>query len=112
MRFNWLSGAGKASILLLDKTGEAQDRLKWKWIRGTATSLADYGTPLSTTTYAFCMYDTNGLVLGAIVPAGSAWQAGFQQRLLRHLNQLCTFPANAAHQALGDDHVHRRSHQG
>jgi hypothetical protein len=67
---------GKASILLLDKAGGAQDTLKWKWLRGTATSYGDYGAPLSTTEYALCLYDANGLVLDAIVPAGSAWRSG------------------------------------
>lgn len=67
---------GKASILLVDKTGSDGDSLRWKWLRGTATSYPDYGTPLSTTEYALCLYDTNGLVLDAIVPAGSAWQGG------------------------------------
>ncbi len=68
--------AGKASILLLDKTGDDRDSLKWKWLRGTATSPFDFGTPLSTTDYALCIYDANGLALDALVPAGSGWQAG------------------------------------
>ena len=49
-----------------------------------AASTADYlqvqlsaeEGPLSTTNYAFCMYDATGLVLAAIVPAGSGWQGG------------------------------------
>ena len=32
--------------------------------------------PLSTTDYALGIYDANGLVLDAIVPAGSGWEAG------------------------------------
>jgi hypothetical protein len=67
---------GKASILLLDRAPDEKDSLKWQWLHGTATSYSDYGAPLSATDYALCLYDANGLALDAIVPAGSAWQAG------------------------------------
>jgi hypothetical protein len=70
--------AGKASILLLDKAGDERDSLKWKWLRGTATSYLDYGSPLTTTEYGLCMYDANGLVISALVPTGAAWQAGLK----------------------------------
>lgn len=68
--------AGKASLLLLDKPGDERDSLRWKWVRGSATSYFDLGTPLSTTDYALCLYDANGLVLDATAPAGGAWQGG------------------------------------
>jgi hypothetical protein len=67
---------GKSSILLLDKETDAQDSLKWKWVRGSATSYFDFGAPLSSTEYVLCLYDANGLVLDAVVPTGSAWQSG------------------------------------
>ena len=50
--------------------------MKWKWLAGTATSYADFGSPLGTTDYAFCLYDANGLALAAIVPANEAWKGG------------------------------------
>lgn len=67
---------GKSSILMLDKDGDAGDSLKWKWLRGSATSYFDFGTPLSSTEYALCLYDAKGLVLDALVPTGGAWQSG------------------------------------
>jgi hypothetical protein len=70
--------AGKASILLVDKVNDAQDSLEWRWLHGTATSYFDYGTPLTTTEYALCIYDANGLVLDANVPTGSAWETGLR----------------------------------
>jgi Concanavalin A-like lectin/glucanases superfamily len=66
--------AGKASLLIVDKTADARDGLKWRWLRGSAASELDFGTPLSTTHCALCVYDANGLVLDANVPMGSAWQ--------------------------------------
>lgn len=67
---------GKSSILLLDKDTDTQDSLKWKWLRGSATSYFDFGTPLSSTEYALCLYDANGLVLAALVPTGNGWASG------------------------------------
>lgn len=69
---------GTSSILLLDKNTDAQDSVKWKWLRGSATSHFDFGTPLSSTEYALCLYDANGLVLDALVPTGSGWQSGLR----------------------------------
>lgn len=44
--------------------------------RRHAADVIAFDPPLSTTDYALCIYDANSLVLDAIVPAGSAWQAG------------------------------------
>jgi hypothetical protein len=62
--------------VILDKSGTDHDSLKWKWLRGTATSYDDYGLPLGVTDYGLCLYDANGLVLDAMIPPGAAWQAG------------------------------------
>jgi hypothetical protein len=62
-------------------------RLTWKWKSGDATTPADFGTPLSTTSHTLCVYsDTGGgplLVADLGVPAGARWTArgtGFQYR--------------------------------
>jgi hypothetical protein len=51
----------------------AHDRLVWRWVRGEATPLADFGSPFDTTRYAFCLYDASGAPqprLVARAPAG------------------------------------------
>jgi len=71
-----VSVPGKAVLQMRDRTGTSQDRLQWKWNRGTATTLGDFGDPASTTDYALCMYDETGagglsLALTAEVPGGN-----------------------------------------
>jgi cysteine-rich repeat protein len=60
---------GKSS-LQLQKRGGVKDVLKWKWLRGARTTLAEYGTPTTTTNYRLCLYDMSGLRLEVAVPAG------------------------------------------
>ncbi len=62
--------AGKASLLLKDKSPDAKDQLAWKWARGAVTTKADFGQPLTTDRYELCLYDATGLVTTAIVPPG------------------------------------------
>ncbi len=51
---------GKALLQMRNRAGNAQDQLKWKWSRGAATALADFGDPTTTTDYALCIYDESG----------------------------------------------------
>ena len=45
--------------------------LIWKWIKGSATSKADFGSPLTATSYQLCVYNgTPSLILSALAPAG------------------------------------------
>jgi hypothetical protein len=47
------------------------DGLNWQWLRGSATSMADFGAPGATTSYQLCVYDgTASLIADAFVPAG------------------------------------------
>jgi 6-phosphogluconolactonase (cycloisomerase 2 family) len=39
--------------------GTQKDLLSWRWKRGAATSLAEFGDPLSETDYALCVYDAS-----------------------------------------------------
>ncbi len=69
--------AHAAASLLLETSGP---RLRWKWGKGAATSLADFGDPVGTDPYTLCVYDesvggqpTTKLDL-AMLP-GAAWRA-------------------------------------
>jgi poly(3-hydroxybutyrate) depolymerase len=46
-----------AQLQLHNVTPDAKDRLLWKWTHGAATSRADFGNPVATTSYALCLYD-------------------------------------------------------
>jgi len=50
---------GKASLFLQDKPipNTTVKLLKWKWGGGAATAAADFGDPLTTDSYALCIYD-------------------------------------------------------
>jgi hypothetical protein len=46
-------------------------------------SKADFGDPLQISTYAFCVYDSAGLLMQAAIPSGSMWRqsrTGFSYR--------------------------------
>ena len=46
-------------------------RLPQKWIKGAVTTKAEFGTPLTTTSYQLCIYDgTSTLIADATIPAG------------------------------------------
>lgn len=66
------------SSLTLEQVGGSEDRLAWKWMRGDATVLGDFGDPTTTTDYEFCMYagSHSTLISSATVPADEArWKA-------------------------------------
>jgi cysteine-rich repeat protein len=70
-----LSQTGRSQILLRDRTPDRSDRLIWKWKKGPASSLVDFGDPVNgSTTYSFCVYDDIGgefrIALRATVPPG------------------------------------------
>jgi len=76
-----LSGtaAGKGLLLLKDSAEDSGDKLIWKWLKGQATDLADFGTP-ATEDYSLCVYDQSGggdsVVMSLLIPAGSnRWSA-------------------------------------
>ena len=65
------AAAGKASLLIEDKTPDDKDRLIWRWSKGSVTAKADFGTPLTTTNYQLCIYNgVPSLMLDATIPAG------------------------------------------
>jgi cysteine-rich repeat protein len=50
-----------------------KDLLKWKWTKGQATTLTDFGDPVTTDAYALCVYGPGpATLLGAPIPPGGA----------------------------------------
>ncbi len=76
---------GKAALAINDHSPDTRDALTWRWLRGEATSPADFGNPVASDDYALCLYDAShvrpALVARAAAPAGgtcgrhSCWQA-------------------------------------
>lgn len=63
----------KAQLRITERTPDSRDALAWKWPKGQATSIADFGDPLTTDTYGLCIYQsgsTPDLVLRATAPPG------------------------------------------
>ena len=70
--------AALTSIIGIKQTGDdAKDKLLWKWLKGDATTQADFGLPTGTTAYTLCLYaGTTAAFLGTTaIPPGSAWAA-------------------------------------
>jgi len=66
--------AGGSSLTIKDKEAGAKDRLVWKWAKGAATALADFGDPGATDGYTLCLYEEPAagpsIRLQAAAPAG------------------------------------------
>jgi hypothetical protein len=63
----------KGTVTLKDRSPDKKDALNWKYIKGAATTVADFGDPLTSTDYTFCVYDQSATaqpILLAHVPAG------------------------------------------
>lgn len=76
-------------------TNPARNRLTWHWRGGDATTGADLGSPLGTSTYAFCVYAPAAspqLVLATEIPAGEpcgdkpCWRPGRRGDRLSYLD--------------------------
>ncbi len=70
--------AGKGLLLLKDRTANQKDQLVWKFLKGDATSLGDFGDPTLATDYLVCVYDKTGgedtLLMSMDIPSGGGWQ--------------------------------------
>lgn len=62
--------AGKASLLVKNKTPDDGDRVAWRWLKGQTTAKSDFGDPTTSDAYGLCIYDGVGLVVKAVAPAG------------------------------------------
>jgi hypothetical protein len=61
--------AQKSLLLLKDNADNAKDQLTWKWVKGQPTSQTELSNPTTTADYTLCVYDANGIVTSATVPA-------------------------------------------
>lgn len=71
--------AGKGSLVLADgPPPNTADRLSWRWLGGSSTSKAGFGSPTTDTEFGLCLYDERGagpeLVLERHIPAGARWR--------------------------------------
>lgn len=62
--------AGKSKLDVKDSADDTKDSLKWKWLKGEATSLADFGDPLGSDGWLLCIYDAGVPVSSTELPAG------------------------------------------
>lgn len=62
------------SLLLVknDADDDTKDKLIWKWIKGAATSLEEFGEPNGSTQFTMCIYSGGNSAVAAI-PSGSSW---------------------------------------
>ncbi len=71
-------------LRLSNRSDTSKNRLDWTWGKGVATAKAAFGSPDSTTEYAFCVYDgTDQLIMSADIPAGTLWNetsSGFRYK--------------------------------
>jgi cysteine-rich repeat protein len=72
---NTCRSALKSVLVVKNPPGDStKDKLIWKWMKGDATMLADFGSPSTTTEYALCLY--TGISSAAIVevpPSATFW---------------------------------------
>jgi hypothetical protein len=64
--------AARRGKLSLRKRGGTGDQLGWKWVASAPTPKADFGSPMTSSTYVLCVYDAGGVRLGAVAPAGGS----------------------------------------
>jgi hypothetical protein len=62
----------KASLQIKDASTDSSDRVSWKWVKGDATTTAEFGDPLATHDYALCVFTPSGGRAAASGRAGSS----------------------------------------
>jgi cysteine-rich repeat protein len=65
--------AQKGILVYKDNTNNAKDKLVYKWIKGAATTTAEFGLPTGTTAYTLCLYAGTTALGDATIPSGSNW---------------------------------------
>jgi hypothetical protein len=58
-----------AKLQIKDKSPDTGDQITFKWSKGEATQLVDFGNPVTTDDYALCVFDPS-LSYKIIAPAG------------------------------------------
>ncbi len=83
--------AGKTSVSLRNAADDRKDGVQWKWTKGSATAVADFGVPTGPggASYAFCIYSADRPAMEipiaahgdcAGVPCWRASSSGFRYR--------------------------------
>lgn len=71
--------AHQASVDLRNKTPDTGDQFKWNWKRGAATTVAEFGNPLTSTGYTLCVFDSTGgtptVAMAESIAPGAGWRA-------------------------------------
>jgi hypothetical protein len=79
-------------LALKDRTPDKNDSVSWRWSRGPIVPKAEFGDPLSTTSYRLCVYDVGAnLVLGAAAPAGGICNAKTKRACWRAVRRGFTY---------------------
>ncbi len=72
------SGA-KGSLSVRNDADDDRDALRWKWARGSAITMADFGDPVAAHGYRLCVYDattgTSELAAALAVRPGVGWSS-------------------------------------
>ena len=97
--------SNSSPLTVIDHATGDRDRLTWKWKPG-ATAKSDFGNPLTSTDYQFCIYDADGrTVAHASAPAGGGcgarpcWSASATKFSYRRRDLRLTLRANSAGKA-------------
>jgi hypothetical protein len=91
--------ADSGPLALKDRVDDKDDSVSWRWSRGPVVTKAEFGDPLTVTSYRLCIYDgANGLVLGAAAPAGGICNAKTKRACWRSVKRGFTYRnADRAH---------------
>ena len=72
-RTNCLSAQKSLLLIKNDNDDDTKDKLIFKWIKGAATTVGDFGVPTGTTTYALCIYSGTAQATAVVPPSMSFW---------------------------------------
>ncbi len=71
--------AGKSTALVKDNGDPSKAQIKWKWLKGAATVIGDFGDPITSHDYRFCVWDASASVPTKVVDASvlpsALWKA-------------------------------------
>lgn len=68
-----------AQLAITNTSPDKKDQLQFKWSKGDATTLAEFGDPLTSASYVLCVYDASAdpqPLLAAAAPAGGTCKSG------------------------------------
>lgn len=68
--------ATRASLSMKSSTTPGKSKVRFKWTKGTLDD-ADLGPVITGADYALCVYDDNGPVVSAVLPANGAWESNY-----------------------------------